>query len=58
MTRRVVFRLRTGRVEVEVVQRFAEDTISAVGAVIGRTAYFATGPSLCSGEISSHPSDS
>ncbi len=58
MTSRAVFRLRPGSVEVELVQSYPEDTISAVGAVIGQTAYFATGPSLCSGSVANHPSDS
>ncbi|RKX35032.1 MAG: hypothetical protein DRP71_05050 [Verrucomicrobia bacterium] len=58
MTHRAVFRLKTGGVEVELVQSYAEDTISAVGAVIGQTAYFGAGPSLCSASVSSHPSDS
>ncbi len=40
MTSRAVFRLRPGSVEVELVQSYPEDTISAVGAVIGQTAYF------------------
>ena len=57
MMRRAVFRVKAGGVEVEDLQCFAEDTISAVGAIIGQTAYFADGPSLCSCSVSSHPSE-
>jgi sugar lactone lactonase YvrE len=57
MTRRAVFRIRTGSVEVDLAQKYAEDTLSAVGAIIGQKAYFGVGPSLCSCPVSSHPSE-
>jgi len=47
MTHRAVFRVKTGCAEVELAHEFAEDTISAVGAIIGQTAYFGVGPALC-----------